>query len=164
MTILTATTATPASESKSNFWLTSLYAGLVTAIIAFLAGLSLQWNMPFLYIPIYLLIGIGPVLGYQFAAGKLGDWKALVGGLIGFILPVFGWPILVGLMSKEQSVGKLLLASILGAVLSISAFLILATAIGQNPYWIGAGFTLAMAVWGGTVGAAMDAWREVDES
>ena len=161
MTILTATTA---SESKSNFWLTSLYAGLATAIIAFLAGLSLQWEMPFLYIPIYLLIGIGPVLGYQFAAGKLGEWKPLVGGFLGFILPVFGWPILVGLMSKEQSVGKLLLASILGAVLSICAFLVLASAIGQNPYWIGTGFAVAMAVWGGTVGAAMDAWRNVEES
>lgn len=161
MTILTATTA---SESKGNFWLTSLYAGLATAIIAFLAGLSLQWEMPYIYIPIYLLIGIGPVLGYQFAAGKLGEWKPLVGGFLGFIFPVFGWPILVGLMSKEQSVGKLVLASILGAVLSICVLLILATAIGQNPYWVGPGFTAAMAVWGGTVGAAMDAWRNTESA
>lgn len=159
MTILTAATA---SETKSNVWLTSLYAGLATAIIAFLAGLSLQWEMPFIYIPVYLLIGIGPVLGYQFSVGKLGDWKGLLGGFLGFILPVLGWPILVGLFCKEQSVGKLLLASILGAVLSISAFLLLATAIGQNPTWVGPGFTIAMAVWGGTVGAAMDAWRNTD--
>ena len=161
MTILTATTA---SETKSNFWLTSLYAGLATAIIAFLAGLSLQWEMPYIYIPIYLLIGIGPVLGYQFAAGKLGEWKGLLGGFLGFLVPVFGWPIMVGLLCKDQSVGKLVLASILGAVLSICVVLILATAIGQNPSWVGPGFTVGMAVWGGTVGAAMDAWKNVDES
>ena len=159
MTILTATTA---SETKGNVWMTALYAGLATAIIAFITTLTFQWEKPFLYIPAYLLIGIGPVLGYQFTSGTLGDWKPLVGGFFGRILPIFGWPILVGLLSKEQSIGKLILASLVGAVIGIAVFFIMQTALGLNPYIVGISFTVGMACWGATVGAAMDAWKKED--
>ena len=159
MTILAATTA---GESKSNVWMTALYAGLATAIIAIITCLTFEWEMPFLYIPAYLLIGIGPVLGYQFTAGNLGDWKSLLGGFLGQIIPVFGWPILVGLFSKEQSVGKLILASLLGSVIAISVFFIMQTVLGLNPYIIGTSFIVGAACWGGTVGAAMDGWKKAD--
>jgi hypothetical protein len=89
------------------------------------------------------------------------DWKPLVGGLIAFILPVLNillWPILVGAMTKGQSIGKLLIASIVGAILGIIVCLILASTIGQNPSWVATGFTVAMAVWGAVVGTAMSVW------
>ena len=112
----------------------------------------------------FLLVGAAPVVGYQLATGRLGsDWKSLIGGLLGFILLVLGfilWPILVGAMTRGQSVGKLFIASLIGIILGIVVFLIAATAMGQNPSWIGTGFTLLWAVWGGTVGAAMAAWGE----
>jgi hypothetical protein len=150
------------TKAESNYWLGSVYAGLATAIIAVATCLTFQAELPILFIPAFLLIGIGPVLGYQFATGTLGsDWKPLIGGILGFILaPVafIVWPLLVGALDKTQSVGKLFLGSIIGAVLGIAVFLIMLTLIGQNPYTIGLSFTMLMAVWGGSVGAAMIAW------
>jgi hypothetical protein len=112
----------------------------------------------------FLLIGIGPVIGYQLATGQLGsDWKPLIGGLLSFILLILGWllwPILVGAMTRGQSVGKLFVASLIGIILGVVVLLIAASAMGQNPGWIGTGFVLLWAVWGGTVGTAMAAWGE----
>jgi ABC-type antimicrobial peptide transport system permease subunit len=63
-------------------------------------------------------------------------------------------------MTRGQSVGKLFLGSLVGIILGIVVFLIVASVMGQNPSWISTGFTLLWAVWGGTVGAAMAAWGE----
>jgi hypothetical protein len=81
----------------------SLYGGIASGLIgaAFMIIAVRHQVMPdALYGLAFLLIGAGPVLGYQLAAGKLGqDWKTLLGGIIGFILPLLSpiiiWPLLV---------------------------------------------------------------------
>lgn len=147
-----------------NPWVASLYAGLATAVAAVATALLFQAEQPFLYLPAFLLIGAAPVVGYQLATGRLGsDWKSLIGGLLGFILLILGfllWPILVGAMTRGQSVGKLFVASLIGIILGIVVFLILASVMGQDPSWVGTGFTFLWAVWGGTVGAAMAVWGD----
>lgn len=159
--MLPLTTMT-ATGSESNVWRTAIYAGGITALAALATALLFRAEIPFLYIPAFLLIGAGPVLGFDLAKGQLGvDWKPLVGGILGFVLLILGfilWPILVGAMSKTQSIGKLLIASIIGIIVGILAFLILGSMMGQDPIWILPGFTLLWAVWGGVCGAAMDAW------
>jgi hypothetical protein len=158
---LTTMTATRPTGSPV---MASLYAGVATAVVAIATALLFQAEIPVLYILAFLLIGVAPVVGYQLATGQLGsDWKPLIGGLIGFILLILGWilwPILVGAMTRGQSVGKLFLGSLVGIILGIVVFLIVASVMGQNPSWISTGFTLLWAVWGGTVGAAMAAWGE----
>ncbi len=155
-------TAITAPRSNTNPWLASVYAGVFTAIAAVAFVLLFQAESPVLYILAFLLIGVGPVLGYQLATGGLGtDWKALIGGLIGSI-PVIGlilWPILVGALSRTQSVGRLSLASIIGIILATVVFLLIATMMGQNPTWLSLGFTLLCAVWGGVCGAFMASAR-----
>ena len=155
-------TTMAATGSESNVWRTVLYAGGITALAALATALLFRAEIPFLYIPAFLLIGAGPVLGYDLSKSQLGaDWKPLIGGILGFVLLILGfilWPILVGAMSKTQSIGKLLLASIIGIVLGIIAFLILGSIMGQDPIWVLPGFTLLWAVWGGVCGGAMDAW------
>ena len=152
------------TNASGKTGLSAIYAGVFTAIIAYATGLLFQAEQPVLYILAFLLIGAGPVLGYQLAAGRLGsDWKALVGGILGFILLILGfilWPILVGALDKTQSIGKLLVGSIIGIILGAVVFLIMASAMGQNPGWIGPGFALLWAVWGGTCGAVMAAWKK----
>ncbi len=161
MLVLTALTMT---RPTANPWRASLFAGLITAIIAVATALLFQAEILVLYILAFLLIGAGPVLGYQLATGRLGsDWKPIIGGILSFILLVLGWllwPFLVGAMSRNQSIGKLFLGSLLGIIVGIVLFLIAETAIGQNPYTIGTGFTLLCAGWGGTCGAAMAAWEK----
>ncbi len=155
-------TAITTPRSDTNPWLASVYAGVFTAIAAVAFVLLFQAEVPVLYILAFLLIGVGPVLGYQLATGRLGtDWKALIGGLIGSI-PVIGlilWPILVGALSSTQSVGRLFLGSIIGIILAVAVFLLIATIMGQNPSWLGLGFTLLFAVWGGVCGAFMASSR-----
>lgn len=157
---MTTMTTTVGTQSR-NVWMAAGYAGLVTAVLAVLNALLFQWEQLILYIIAFLLIGAGPVLGYQLSRGKIfSDWKAVIGGIVGMILLFIGWPILVGALSKEQSVGKLFLGSLLGFILGVVVFLLLATFIGQNPSWVGTGWTFLWAVWGGTCGAAMEAWRK----
>ena len=157
---LTAITATASDKSP---WTTSIYSGIFTAIAATATALLFQAEIPVLYLLAFLLIGVGPVLGYDLAMGQLGrDWKPLIGGLLSFILLVLGWtlwPILVGAMSKQQSIGRLFLASVTGIALGIAVMLLVATAMGQNPGWIGFGFVLLWAIWGGACGALMTLWR-----
>jgi hypothetical protein len=140
----------------------ALYAAVATALAAIATALLFQAEIVVLYLLAFLLIGVGPVVGYQLATGQLGaDWRPLIGGLLSFILLILGWllwPILVGAMTRGQSVGKLFVASLVGIILGVVVMLIVATAMGQNPSWIMTGFTLLWAVWGGTVGAAMAAW------
>ena len=160
--LMTVATAQPGSKPTVSPWKGSLYAGVFTAIVAIAFVLLLQAEIPWLYIPAFVLIGVGPVLGYQMATGKLfSDWKSIIGGLLSFILFIAGWllwPILVGALTKSQSIGKLLLGSFIGIVLGVAVFFILATVIGQNPNWIGLGWVMLWAVWGGSCGAAMVAW------
>lgn len=188
---LTASTASH-SDSSSNLWLSSLYAGVITAIFGFLFVLFFRQENPTLYIVALLLIGIGPVIGYALASGR---WSVpgIIGGIIGSIflsfLPVgalswaFGiaaqgtamgtiggivvvaiaallWALFVGLLHKFQSVGKLILGSIIGAILAGIVFLVIATVMGQDPSWLGMGVILLVAVWGGATGAAMSAWEK----
>ena len=156
LTTMTASQSDADQKSDANPWMGALYAAIFTGVIAFLTTLGIASEKPFLYIPAFLLIGIGPVLGYQLAMGQFAkDWKAILGGLLGFIIPLVSiilWPILVGVMDRTQSIGRLLLGSILGVILAAVAFFAMASFMGQNPSWIGTGFAVAMAVWGATIG------------
>jgi hypothetical protein len=153
-----------ATRPTANPVMVALYAGVATALAALATALLFQAENIVLTVIAFLLIGVAPVVGYQLGAGRLGsDWKPLIGGLLGFILLILGWilwPILVGVMTRGQSVGKLFVASLIGIILGIVVFLIAASAMGQNPSWIGAGFILLWSVWGGTVGTAMSSWGE----
>ncbi len=151
--LTTATIARPAA----NHWIASLYAGVFTAIAAVIVSLLFQAATGYLWVATMLLLGIGPVLGYQMATGRFGDWKSLLGGLIGAIpvLSLILWPILTGALTKGQSIGKLFLWHLVGLVLGVAVFFLLATIMGQNPSWVGFGYVMAFSVWGGTVGAAM---------
>lgn len=148
---------------RTNPWLSSLYAGILTALAAALAMLGFQGETPAMWIPGMLLTGVAPVIGYGIARGQIGKRiMPAVGGLIAAILPVvsiFLWPLLVGTIDNTQSAGKLLLGSILGAVLGALVWFGVGSAMGQDPtQWWGLGFALAFGVWGGTVGAAMAGW------
>jgi len=160
--MLPLTTMT-ATRPAANAWMVAIYSAVASAIVAFATALLFQAELPILYVIAYLLIGVAPVVGCQLATGQLGsDWKPLIGGLIGFILPVIGWPILVGALTKGQSIGKLFVASLVGSILGAVVLLLVATVMGQSTSWPTPGFVLAMAVWGGVVGAAMAAWRNPD--
>jgi hypothetical protein len=161
MTAVTTTSVTV--RTAPNYWLASLYGGLFAAIFAALAA----WLFPtsiWLFGLLTLLIGVGPVLGYQLAAGRIfSNWGSIFGGLLGFILLVLGWilwPILVGAFTKGQSIGKLLLGSISGFLLGLSVLLLVSVVMGQNPNWISWGWTLLWAVWGGTSAAVMAAYGD----
>lgn len=151
----TATVVKPAASSV----MAAIYAALFTAVAAIAFVLLFQAKIPLLYIPAFLLTGVGPVLGYQLAAGRLGaDWMSILGGLLGFIVLLLGfilWPILVGVMTKGQSVGRLFLWSVLGFIAGIVVFLLIGTVIGQNPVWVGPGWIFLWATWGAFAGAAM---------
>lgn len=152
-------TTAVASKPAANTTMTALYAAIFTAIAAIAFVLLFSAGILWLWIPAFLLFGAGPVLGYQFATGKLGsDWKSILGGVLGFILLPLGfllWPILVGLLTKGQSVGKLLLWSVVGFLVGAAVWLIVGTLFGQNPVWVGPGWVAGWAVWGAFAGAAM---------
>lgn len=156
-TSVAATPATRAARPAANPWLGAVYAGIFTAVFTAIMIWLFQANTWAWLIP-FLLIGVGPVLGYQMARGRLfGDWKSILGGIIGSI-PVLGlilWPILTGALTRGQSIGRLFLWHLIGLVLGVAVFLILGTLMGQDPIWFYPGLTIGFAVWGGTVGAAM---------
>jgi hypothetical protein len=162
--MLPLTTMTAARPTSSPL-MAGIYAAIASAIVAVATALLFQAELPILYILAFLLIGAAPVIGYQLATGRLGsDWRPLIGGFISFILLILGWvlwPILVGAMTKGQSIGKLFIASLIGFILGVIVMLIYATVAGQDPSWVTVGFTLLCAIWGGVVGWAMAAWGEV---
>lgn len=140
--------------------MSSLYGGIATGLIAAASGMLLSTNIPALYLIAFLLIGVGPVLGYQIAAGKLGqDWKSLIGGLIGFILPIISqiilWPLLVWVFNRGFGFGQLWLGSLLGFILGIVGFFGIGLMIGQDPAWVGFGWAMLWALWGGMSAAFM---------
>ena len=144
-----------------NPWMAAVYGGVITAIIAIAFHFLLPMNQPILWGLALLLIGVGPVLGYQLAAGKLGsDWKAIIGGILGSIIPIVGqlllWPLFVWLFDRSFSLGRLYLGSIIGIILGVAVFFLIATLMGQDPYtWVGLAWTLAASMWGGSTAAFM---------
>ena len=124
--MLPLTTMTAARPTASPL-LVAVYSGVATAVAALATALLFQAEKPILYVLAFLLIGVGPVVGYQLATGQLGsDWKPLIGGLLGFILLILGWllwPILVGAMTRGQSIGKLFIASLIGIILGVVIFI-----------------------------------------
>lgn len=145
----------------ANPLLASLYAGAITALLGALFAFAISTEQPVIYIIAFLLIGIGPIVGYVLASRNTTSIVgSLIGGFIGFIpgISILLWPILVGAFNKTQSIGRLILGSLIGTVLGIAAFLIAGTVAGQDPAWFGTGFTLLCGFWGGSMGAAMAAW------
>jgi hypothetical protein len=154
-------TAETAAKRPTNPWMASLYGGVITAVIAAAYFMLLQTNMPILWGLALILIGAGPVLGYQLAAGKFGsEWGAIIGGILGGLLPLLGqlllWPLLVWLFCRRLSVGRLYLGSILGVILGAIVFFLIGFLMGQNPEaWFGPAWAIAVAMWGGTAAAFM---------
>lgn len=168
--------AVATARSDSSPMTASLYAGIFTAVVALIYVLVV--GMAIVPAIVGLLIGAAPILAYQVSRGTLGaDWKPVIAGVLGFILflaafafpaatgwitPVLGilsmiiWPIIVGAMTEGQSVGKLLLFSILGLLLGLAVAFLVALWLGQDPTaWPGLAGVMFFSVWGGTVGAAM---------
>jgi hypothetical protein len=152
--------AVTATRSSANPWLASVYAGVISAVLAVITTFLFP-NIPVGYIIFFLLIGVGPVIGYQLATGQGMNWGSLVGAFIGSIPLIILWPILVGALTKGQSIGKLLLAQLIAIVLGLVVFLIIATVMGQDPAFFPFAFTMYSAVWAGAMGAMMTAWQEL---
>ena len=154
-------TSGSAAQPATSPWMASLYGGIASGLIAAAAGMLLGTNMPILYVLAFLLIGAGPVLGYQLAAGKLGqDWKTLIGGILGFIVPVLSqvilWPLLVWVFNRSFAFGKLWLGNLVGFILGVAGFFAIGFLMGQDPYaWIGLGWAILWALWGGATAAFM---------
>lgn len=173
-------TAMSASKSGSSLWISSLAAAIVTAVLA--AVMVYTVGMPVVPALLGLLIGAGPIIGYDLARGSFGsNWKPLIGGIIGFIIFVaaiflpgetFGiiaavagllstliiWPIVVGAMSPSHSIGKLWIASLLGLIIGLA---VVSAVAGQDPdSWLKMAGVLFFACWGGTVGAALSSWSK----
>lgn len=151
----TAVATKPAASST----MTAIYASLFTAVAAIAFVLLFSAGILWLWVPAFLLFGAGPVLGYQFASGRLGsDWKSILGGVLGFLLLPLGfllWPILVGLMTRGQSVGRLFIWSLLGFIVGTVLCLIIGSLFGQDPMWVGPGWVFGWATWGAFAGAGM---------
>ena len=149
-------------RAATNPLLAALLGGTASGLIAAATGLLLGMNLPALYVLAFFLIGVGPVLGQQLAAGKLGqDWKSLLGGVVGFILPIVSslilWPLLVWLFNRSFGFGMLWLGSLLGLILGIAGFFAVGLTMGQDPAWVGLGWAVLWSLWGGSVAAFMAA-------
>lgn len=160
MTTSTKTLAT-AQPVTVNPWMAALYGGVITAIIAIAVHFLIQTSNPVLYGIALLLLGVGPILGWQIAAGRLGSgWAVLIAGIIGSIIPILGqlllWPLLVWLFDRRFSLGKLYLGSIIGVILGLVVFFVIGLLMGQDPYqWVGLAWTLGCSMWGGAAAAGM---------
>lgn len=181
MTLLTAASVAQTSNER---WKAPLFAAVAAAVVALL--MALLQGVPVLGGLLGIVIGAAPIVGYDFSRGTLGQsWRPIIAGLIGNILFIVGvvlpgvftadfgfvvvglvlsllsaiiWPIVVGAMSPNQSIGRLLLASIIGLILGFIVYFISA---GQNPNsWPAVATTLYWAVWGAAVGWALSAWSK----
>ena len=174
MTILTAMNIT-----QDNRWKAPLYTGLATALVTLIMVLLIQ--VPVLSVLLGILIGAAPLVGYDLARGAFGaNWRPTITGLIGNILFVVGlflpaafawtvpglsilsmilWPIIVGALNQNQSMGKLLLASLGGLILGLIVVLaVIVPLFGQNAYsWPSIAVVIIWAVWGILVGTALRA-------
>ena len=181
---MTMLTATSVAQTSTERWKASLYAALAAAVVSLL--MVLLKGVRVLGALLGVVIGAAPIIGYDFARGALGEnWRPVIGGLIGNVAFVVGialpavftddfgfvvagipisiitvilWPIVVGAMSPNQTIWKLLVASLIGLIL---AWVVSFFAAGQDPTsWPGIAAILFWAVWGGTVGAALSAWSK----
>ena len=156
----TMSTSSAGARPAASPLMASLYGGVATGLIGAAFMMLLIAKLPILYGLAFILIGAGPVLGYQLAAGKLGqDWKTLIGGIIGFILPLLSpiiiWPLLVWAFNRSFGLGRIWLGSLLGFILGVAGFFLIGTMIGQDPAWVGFGWAMLWALWGGTSAAFM---------
>lgn len=176
MTILTAMNIT-----QDNRWKAPLYTGLATALVTLIMVLLIQ--VPVLSVLLGILIGAAPLVGYDLARGAFSaNWRPIITGLIGNILFVVGlflpaafawtvpvfvlsilsmilWPIIVGALNQNQSMGKLLIASLVGLILGLIVVLaVILPLFGQNAYsWPGIAVVIIWAAWGILVGTALRA-------
>ena len=157
---LTAATATV--DNNTSPWLASIYAGVITAIIATIVLLISTGAENIIYYAVLsLLIGAGPILGYGIATGRIGgSVGAMIGGIIGNIpiLNIILWPLLVGLTSRLHSFGRLFWGNLIGIIIGIVAFLVVETMMGQDPAWFWPSLVFGFSFWGGTMGAVLTAW------
>ncbi|MGL4650085.1 MAG: hypothetical protein ACRC1H_11795, partial [Caldilineaceae bacterium] len=78
-----AASATPVARPAVSPWLGAAYAGVFTALITALMVWLFQANT-WVWLVAFLFIGVGPVLGFQLARGRIfSDWKSIIGGLLG---------------------------------------------------------------------------------
>jgi biotin carboxyl carrier protein len=142
-------------------WRAGLYGGVITALVAAAFSLLLPTNQPLLWGAALILLGAAPVVGNQLAHGRLGrEWGAVVGGLLGGLLPLVGWllfwPLLVWLFARRLALGWLYLGSGLGAALGVAIFLAIGFLFGQNPeLWFVPAWVMAASMWGGATAALM---------
>ncbi len=102
-----------------------------------------------------LVIGIAPVLGYALATNSMA--KSIVPMILGAIGIPLGvgilssviWPILVGATLRSVALGKLLLWSVISAIIGVLAvLLIVIPSAGQNPSWMQTAFLVWAILWG----------------
>ncbi len=142
-------------------WRAGLYGGALTALVAAAFSSLLPTNQPILWGAALILLGAAPVVGYQLASRRLGhEWGAVVGGLLGGLLPLVGWllfwPLLVWLFARRLRLGWLYLGSCLGVALGIAIFLAIGFLFGQNPeLWFVPAWVMAASMWGGATAATM---------
>ena len=183
MTILTVMSFARANDERLN---ASMYAGLYAALVS----LPLLWFLdgrPVMSAFLGILIGAAPVVGYDVARGVFcAEKRLIIAGLIGYtpfatsilflnedrasvymvralfnLLPFILWPIVVGAISKNQSMGRLLGASLIGVILGTIVTLVAMSAFGGDPYFdSGILVFLIFSIWGGTVAAALSAWSK----
>lgn len=159
MISLSAITAT----RPGNPWLAAIYAAILTAIVAYAASYFLQIDQPILFAVALLLTGLCPVLGYALTTGRVGvSILGAIGGIIGAIpvVSIVLWPILVGALTRTQSIGKLFLGSLIGVIVGLALFFALASTIGQDPSWFTLGFIAGLAVWAAISAGAMTSWAK----
>ncbi|HRW11315.1 MAG TPA: hypothetical protein P5121_39725 [Caldilineaceae bacterium] len=144
-------------------WLAAVLAAILSAIFAFVASFFLQSDQLIPFVIALLLVGACPILGYAFASGRIGgSIGGVIGGIIGAIpvVSIILWPLLVGILTRSQSIGKLFLGNIIGIVVALALFFALASTIGQDPSWFNTAFILTATVWGGICGALMTNWAK----
>lgn len=154
---------TMSATQPGSPWLAAILGGILSAVAAFAASFFLQSDQLVLFVVAILLVGACPILGYAFASGRIGgSIGGMIGGIIGAIpvVSIILWPLLVGILTRSQSIGKLFLGNLLGLLIAIALFFALATTIGQDPSWLNTAFILTLAVWGGICGAIMVAWAK----
>lgn len=169
--------AVATTDTNANLWKSALFAGVFTAV----AGLLFVFliGTPIVAAILGLVVGAAPILGVQMAKGSLGsNWRSVIAGAVGFILfiaviflgqaagwaaPVLAllsmlllWPLIVGIVAADVSLGKAFVGSIIGLVLAVAVFFLVANFLGQNPNaWPAPAGVFAFSVWGGSVGAAL---------
>jgi len=144
-------------------WLAAVLGAVLAAIVAFAASFFLQSDQLVLFVIALLLIGACPILGYAFASGRIGgSIGGIIGGIIGAIpvVSIILWPLLVGILTRSQSIGKLFLGNLIGLILAVALFFALASTTGQDPSWLNTAFILMLALWAGICGALMTTWAK----